>query len=371
MPERAASDAALRFVHDLRSLREEREIPLTALHDATRVPTDVLDAFETTALHGNRLFNRVYLRSLVRGYAAVIGLEPDRALVALEEALAGQYDGALLREPEPSGIEEGSGAPDALPPLEAGAAPQIAPADDGERTRFAGATTDETAEETTDRPREALLAPPAAPEPEEPPRGERSVDESYAATSPPRAMPPAGRTPGAERDAGAPRPIAWDAISGSTRNPRVPPPRETPWGAILGSAAVLALLVAAAFWWFNRSPAPPAAEPEPVAATEPAPRQAAPVVPVNLPDTLVLRVTATNGPVSDIKIQRDDDLRRPYWLEQGVSRDFPFVNRAVIERELADATFMVNGRPYPTTRQDSLGRLVITRDTVLRLFQQP
>lgn len=327
MPERTAPEAALRFVRDLQSLREDRGVSLDTLHNATRVPVDVLEAFEATALYGNRMFNRVYLRSLVRAYTGTIGYDADRAVLALEEALAGQYDGSLLHEPEPP-VEEREAEPveEAAPPMEV--VEEIPPV----------------------TPPAAFPPPPAPGEPVDIP--ERPATRPARPTSVPTA-------------------VSWDAVSGSGRVPRVPD-RSLPWGGIIGTVVVLAVVVGAILWWMGRS----GDETPATVATTPAPAdtvaQQAPAapVPVSLPDTLVLRVTATNGPVSDIKIQRDDDVRRPYWIEVGDAQDFPFTTRVTVENELDDATLTIQGVAYPTTRTDGQGRIVVNRDTVLQLLRQ-
>ncbi len=320
MPERTAPEAALRFVRDLRSLREARGVSLETIRDATRVPVDVLGTFEASALHGNRLFNRVYLRSLVRAYAGAVDYDPDRAVFCLEEALAGQYDGALLRDDAP---EETPAAPAAAPPADGQPAMPEGPA--------------------------APAAPPIRVDPER-------VAAPVAAAPPIAAEPPVAPVPPA---------AAWDAVSGSTRRPRAPR-RDVPWGWIGGIAAALALLALALVWWNGRSraPAPPvAAAPDSLAAPAPAPARA-----IALPDTLRLVVTGLNDGIQEMRLTVDEDVRRPYWIETGASRTFTFVERVIVENQLEDATLTVEGARIPATT-DAQGRVVIDRARVRQLLE--
>jgi hypothetical protein len=80
---------------------------------------------------------------------------------------------------------------------------------------------------------------------------------------------------------------------------------------------------------------------------------------VSLGDTLHLTVVAT-GNVAGMRIQRDDDLRRPYWIEQGEARVFPFRRRVTVDNELADGRFLLEGYPFPVP-DDTAATIEITR----------
>ncbi len=84
-----------RLAGDLRKIREQRGISLHDLHAETMILRSLLLAFEETALFDYPRFDRVYLRSLVRQYAHVIGISPEMALVSLDEALGANYQGRL------------------------------------------------------------------------------------------------------------------------------------------------------------------------------------------------------------------------------------------------------------------------------------
>ncbi len=339
MSERTAPGAAMRFVEDLKTLRLQHDVSLEAIHSSTRIPLDVLEKFETSALRDNRLFNRVYLRSLVRAYADAVGISGNHAIDALDDALEGRYDGALLRPPEP---DEQVYRPAAV----------------ADELHEVGKYDEEAVGD------ERVLV---AREPQHP-----DVPVAASMVDAPPADPPRHVPPHQQEDVAGTAPVAWDAVSGSTRSPRVSR-SETPWGGILIGLLVLVLVGAGVFWWL-RSPGDSfdeaSADADLRADTTVQQATSQPVAPVSLPDTLQLQVTATNGAISDIKIQVDDDLRRPYWFEQGNSRSFRFVNRVTVERELEDATLTVQGQPYPTTRRDSLGRVVLTRDVVREFLQE-
>jgi hypothetical protein len=68
--------------------------------------------------------------------------------------------------------------------------------------------------------------------------------------------------------------------------------------------------------------------------------------------------------VSGIRIQRDDDLRRPYWIQEGDADVFPFQERATIQGGLANVQVLIEGYPYPVQSQDTTEGLEITRSDV-------
>ena len=81
---------------------------------------------------------------------------------------------------------------------------------------------------------------------------------------------------------------------------------------------------------------------------------------VTLGESIPLTILAT-GNVSGIRIRRDDDLRRPYWIGEGEAQVFPFEQRATIENELGDIQLFLAGYPYPLSPQDTVGGIEITR----------
>jgi hypothetical protein len=85
---------------------------------------------------------------------------------------------------------------------------------------------------------------------------------------------------------------------------------------------------------------------------------------VTLGQTLHLTIVAETD-ISGLRIQRDDDLRRPYWIEAGEAAVFPFERRVIVSDPGEDIDrILVEGYPYPADRTDAQGRLVLTRDSI-------
>lgn len=85
---------------------------------------------------------------------------------------------------------------------------------------------------------------------------------------------------------------------------------------------------------------------------------------VTLGETLHLTIVAETD-IGGLRIQRDDDLRRPYWIEAGEAAVFPFERRVIVSDPGEDIDrILVEGYPYPADRTDAQGRLVLTRDSI-------
>lgn len=96
--------------------------------------------------------------------------------------------------------------------------------------------------------------------------------------------------------------------------------------------------------------------------TQPPEQEAPPPAGISLGETMHLTVLATAN-VSELRIQRDSDLRRPYWIEEGEAAVFPFRRWITVENELADIRLFLEGYPYPIRPGDAVGELEITRST--------
>ena len=315
---------------------------LESLHEATKVPLELLREFEETGLFDHPMFNRVYLRSLIRAYADTVGIPPHEALSALDLALAGTYKGELTHTDE---------AP--VPEAEADTA---APAEDEE------ATPQKTPPPVAEREPDVRTEAPKQPPPDEPPsqkKPDRPLRESR----------PAPETLSAAN---------WETQLGraSSQSKPIDLGRQTQlvqWGLI----GLVVLVLAGAVWGVlaligGGSDDPVAAQEatttdttaveDTTATAPPASEQPA----FTIGDTLDVVVLAETGKVQGIRITQDDDLRRPYWIEEGNSKAFPVLNRIVLEQEqaLENIKLLVEGHPYPTNRRDEEGRIVITRETV-------
>lgn len=329
----AVAAAGRRLAADFRQLRADRGLTLEDLHEETKIPRSLLEQFEETALFDHAMFNRVYLRSFVRTYAEVAGLPIEEAMTALEEAMDARYQGGLLGVGAGEGPGEGAGeGPGETPPA------------------------------ATEQP--AAPVPPTAPVPPAAPEGDPE--------------PPAPVAPTKQQPSSAPRqappeepPTDWASLSpppGTGRVGRRPQRVGVPgWVWFVG----VAVLLGVGIWGLLRlagggdAPDRPAAGRTPAAAdtaSAPPDTAAAPPRPaVVLGDTMHVTVIAARDKVDPLRVTRDDDVRRPYWIEQGEARVFPATQRIVIEEKLDAIRVLIENVEYPTSRRDAQGRIVITR----------
>jgi cytoskeletal protein RodZ len=252
---------------------------------------------------------------------------------------------------------------------------------------------DEVPEEEEDRPswmeerpeEEADETPPTGQAPPEP---ARSGDAA--------AVPPSG--PGETGIVGEPTEMGSDdgatppSEAGQTARPSTAPERrsrrrstwdrllrgeqrELLWGGV-GVALILVVLVGLGVAYFSAGSSPqgdasattasetassPASAEQTTtdsAATASTPEP--PPATVTLGESIALTVLAT-GNVSEIRIERDEDLRRPYWISEGDAEVFPFQQRVTIQNELDDVRLFVAGYPYPVSPEDTVGGIEITR----------
>jgi hypothetical protein len=88
-----------------------------------------------------------------------------------------------------------------------------------------------------------------------------------------------------------------------------------------------------------------------------------PPKPVVLSDSLEVFVVASTGKLDPFRVKIDNDLRRPYWLDQGDSMRFYISERLVVEDNLDAMQILLEGFSYPIYETDSLSRVVIDRDS--------
>ncbi|HYE56971.1 MAG TPA: hypothetical protein VD948_00630, partial [Rhodothermales bacterium] len=137
------------------------------------------------------------------------------------------------------------------------------------------------------------------------------------------------------------------------------------WAMALLGLVVLLGIGGGLAWWLTRGEEP---DRTPVAQrTTPAParpdsaRAPQPAVPVTLPDTLRLVMQATGGALRGVRVTIDEDVRRPYWLEQGEQRTFAFRDSITVHEPPAEATLTVQGQPVPATARRPDGNVVVRR----------
>jgi hypothetical protein len=175
--------------------------------------------------------------------------------------------------------------------------------------------------------------------------------------------------------------LGADDPGASSRPDRVPTSSVTGWASDLlddipqvyvtgaGIAVVLLVLVSLGLAYFtsgeSEQPSAAAGPADTTMAAAPADTgaTAAPErspADVSLGSTVHLTVLATSN-VSALRIQRDEDLRRPYWIQEGEADVFPFQDRVTLESGLSDVRLFVEGYPYPLSPADTTGVLELTR----------
>lgn len=358
MSEEVPSEVGRRFAADLRAIREDRGVSIEDLHEETKIPRGLLESFETTGLFDHPMFNRVYLRSFVRTYADVTGISPAVALAALEEALEGVYTDRLAVDY----LGRAPTAPASLPETEAASADDDA-MDDETGDEAHGAS---TAVGTTPTGRTSAAGPSTGAPASRRADAERT-DEPFPSRNPGGAAPPPDR-------------YATSPARSAERSPI--PTGETPrrqWMIIAGIGVALVLAA-----WFvigyvgSDEPADVATTTESAEANaaDTAEAEAQPAAParrpVNIGDSLDVRVVSAGEPVRQLRVTLDDDVRRPYWIEAGESLPFQAADRIVLEDAPASGTpgqldrirLEVEGQAYPVDRRDNEGRIVLTRDAL-------
>jgi len=319
MSEASRYPSRLKFSSDLRRIREERHLTLEALRDETKIPLDVLQHFEETGLFDNPMFNRVYLRMLVRTYALFVAIPSKVALEALDEALLDSYKGRLAME-------------------------------------FLGEKPPEDKETPTTKAAKA-----------EAPEVEAQEEQK------PSAKPPAERVKAKTLVTKTSALLTKAALSWESPSPgrRWVPPVDikkrasyTQWVLIVGAIFAFFGVIWAVFEFLDR---PDGAEQQqavlvdttavdPVAIEPPRPL-------IIVGDTLDFVVIAAQK-VERIHITRDEDARRPYWIEEGVAVAYPALEWIILESQVDRIELLVEGYAYPTHSLDAQGRLVITRAAV-------
>lgn len=415
-----------RFSRDMRRLREDQGLSIKEVYDETRIAQTLIESFEEGRLYDHPNYNRVYLRSFVRAYGECVGISSERALSALDAALDGTYEGGLGSKATEDAVEEASESPASSPEDERGSdsdegsepptaqEEERADVDASEDEDEEGAESEETRDESSEEElsEEELPSPPTSASPSESATDaddeSASEDESGPSEEHPLRMDkrtadtegePASLDSGGTGVVGDPK-----TVGGSSGDPSSMPPRgpvggsSTPsrpsvgrrsrdrsrWKRLLrsnrreilfagiGIVIVSLVLAGLGFAYFSRTqvkeqetatvvPDTTVDEAAAVDTTSEVSEPSAPPADVTLGDQVHVMIQGTQ-PVTEIRIQRDQDLRRPYWIEEGDAAVFPFEQRITLEEELENIRLFVEGYPYPTDVRDPLNRIEITRD---------
>ena len=352
----------IQFATDLRRIREERGLSLQQLHESTRIETGILRSFERNALFDHPVFNRVYLRSFVKTYAELVGIDAEEALGALEQAMAGMYRGQIAKDffgevQLPDGDSSGSAAAErthAAPPTRA---------DDSEPGGRSEEGSGHGAGDELRWPPEVSSS--AATASDDKPSGEARASGDPDSPNTPVTI---SSTPVTD----IPLPVAGSA----------PPTgmvvRHSVVRRILAIALTLAVIVVAIILvrsllgstdssagsesstTASRPGSLVSADGSEGAGAAEAGESPAPVVPdvdggsadqpamaiEALPDTIEVHLRAMSGPVRGIRIRVDDDLRRPYWIEADSILSLEMADRMIVEEHAGVVSVSVPSISY-------------------------
>jgi hypothetical protein len=330
MPDERALSAEGTYNEHLRAIREKYNLSLDGLYDETKIPRDMLQEFERSGLLHHPQFNRVYLRSFVRTYAQAVGIDADVALESLESSFDGEYRGQLA-----TAYLGADPLPEEAEPVE-----EIY-ADDEARA----------SEDSPPFP--APLSPGMA---KKPAAGGRQRKKDVAKAPPP--PPPAEPPPSSDPDMVGSSSVGYGDDEGMS-------------DGVKWALAVVGLLVAIALIWFllrpGAVPTDPLAEGPANEEVVDEPRVedpvAAPAPEVRLGETINVELVAAGGPLREVRVRVDDDVRRPYWVEAGEAHGFqPREVIVIYPDRLENARIRVEGREFPMDRRDDQNRIVISRE---------
>lgn len=295
-----------RLAHDLRAIREARNVTLDEVQRETRMPGDILRRFEAGELVNDPHYNEVYLRNLLKSYAQALGISPQEVISAFDKAKSGAYDGELRRryvEKKAASEEPARAAP-----------PK--PAEEPRPTR------------------------------KPPPASGGTAPAVAALSSPPKK--PAEAKPAAAR---ASEPLPKRRVQSATTASQ---PIEKSWGLIIGGTIAALAVIGLILWFLFRGtgPEPEVVEVPPAAVdtsaaaavgdTEATPpdRQTIPPGP-QLQTPIQVTVIAAGGALQGFRVTEGSDARRPYWLEEGQEQTFQSDDEVIIWGEGSDEDYAI------------------------------
>ena len=390
----ARQTAARRLAADLRSHREARGLSDEDLREKLHMPPSLIEDFESGRLMEQSLFNRVYLRSLVRSYADAAEVPSAAALAGLGAALEGNYEeGQLDREIAAHQKREQEGAAEETTPDAAAAKEEHQQQEEEGGAAAATAAPHSPAEKEPDW---SSQSPPSA-SLEEAQRRDREKEERARARAREReeqARRQKQRREQREQQQHEERQQQRqqqkqqreqqqreqqqreaDRPARRSRRDRRSSSSAGRWviGALLVAAVAAGVFFLVPSFGGGGSGTETA---QSVAAAgdtaagggeQTAQQDQRPPADLQLGETMSFTVVAEGGAVRDLKVTRDQDVRRPYWIEAGQATVFPAQQRIIIqnppegEPTLQNVRLLAEGYPYPTDRRDEQGRIVITR----------
>lgn len=357
-------EAGRRLARDLRSIRRSRSIDMKDVLDATRLAEDVIEQLEDTALLGNPMFNRVYLRSMFGSYAAVLGISNDDMVGALEEAFVGQYVGSLAKKylgdtsPEEGILAAKAKAQNAGVEFKEDSVGQE---NIGLTTNLSvpahqesdGARSLEKPKGKRDKSKAVITkadSPPESDRRESFPSGQQATADDQAASSEPRRI---------QVKSSPERAISASTSTGKSKSTVLLPNMSGFLMLVVAGLVLIALIWFAVSWIL--SPKTPIPE---VVVQKEEPVQSPIVRPerIVLPDTIRIELIAYREALDPIRVQIDQDLRRPYWIDFQDTLIFEMRDRVEFEREVNNARILISGFAIPSDWYASTIRAEITRD---------
>ncbi len=329
MSDESASTALRRLARDLRQIREDRAVSIEDIHDATQIPRSDLKAFESGSFYEDSKLGPVYLRAFVRAYAGAIDLPPDDVTDLLRAAQNGDYQNQLA-------------------------------------VRFLGAS---PSPEQGDSEDPSGNSSPEAADAQPSDRSSNEAGESDAVSGSESRPPTSSGAEGQEDD-------DTESSPETSADPGHLPQRSYRIGLIvvlllllLGGAVLFTVYFSGTEYSSSTEASSavqdsvPDTSQETVQATTSVDTTQAPQSPLadlSLGDTVHVTVLATSD-VRELRVQQDDHLRRPYWIEVGEAMVFPFTRRITLQNQLDRFRLLLEQHPYPVSRTDEQGRVVIRR----------
>ena len=87
--------------NDLAQIREKRGLSIDDVKKSTRIPTHIIASIEDDSILEQLENNTTYTRSYIRSYAKAIGIKEERIVAALDKVEQGTYDGGIIQnEPD-------------------------------------------------------------------------------------------------------------------------------------------------------------------------------------------------------------------------------------------------------------------------------
>jgi hypothetical protein len=351
-------EAGRRLARDLRSIRRSRSIDIKEVLDATRLAEDIIEQLEDTALMGNPMFNRVYLRSILGSYAAVLGVSHADIMSALDDALLGNYVGSLAKkylgeqsenlelpiskqgeDVDPTSAAVESVENESVSDLEQESGEELV-TDDKKSKKGKGKGEDSTDLKTAINP----VTDKERPAPESSTVKTNETEHSNTLQQP---LSQVFKLPA--------------VISKSvTTKARVLLPNMS--GFLMLVFAVLSLI---SLLWFATSWI---LSPKSVIEEEGLVPDSTQLVIQNLPQRIVLgnsieiKLIAYMEALDPIRVQIDRDLRQPYWVEHLDTLTFEMTDSVEFEREVDHARILISEFVIPSSWYASSIRAQITRD---------